>query len=70
MSGVEQRTVSATEDGWRLDRWVSQHYPAVTHGRLQKLLRTGQFRLNGKRVEAGARLATGQTIRIDRKSVV
>ncbi len=50
--------------GLRLDRWFRRHYPAVPHGRLEKLLRTGQVRLDGRRAQAGDRLAPGQQIRI------
>ena len=64
MSGVQHREVGAKEEGWRLDRWVRHHFPGVTHGALQKLLRTGQFRVDGKRVEAGVRLEPGQTVRV------
>jgi len=48
----------------RLDRWFKRHYPQVTHGQLEKWLRTGQIRLDGKRVKANARLVAGQKIRI------
>ena len=34
------------------------------HGRLEKLLRTGQIRVDGKRVKAGHRLTPGEVIRI------
>ena len=33
----------------RLDRWFKRHYPGLGHGRLEKLLRTGQIRVDGKR---------------------
>ncbi len=61
---VENRTVKPDEDGMRLDRWFKSHFPALTHGRLEKLLRTGQVRVDGARVKAGARIAQGQAIRI------
>jgi len=48
----------------RLDRWFKQHYPDLGHGHLQKLLRTGQVRVDGGRVKSGARLEEGQSIRI------
>jgi 23S rRNA pseudouridine955/2504/2580 synthase len=55
----------ANEDGsLRLDRWFRRHYPALGHGRLEKLLRTGQIRVDGKRAHAGDRLSLGQAIRI------
>ncbi|MGI9382884.1 MAG: RluA family pseudouridine synthase [Methyloligellaceae bacterium] len=64
MSGVEVKEVDAAESGMRLDRWFGVHYPAVPHGRLQKLLRTGQVRVDGARAKAGMRLAAGQSIRV------
>ncbi len=64
MSGVQLRTVDADDDGVRLDRWFKRHFPAVGHGHLQKLLRTGQVRLDGKRVKAGDRLTMGQEVRV------
>ncbi len=64
MSGVELVEVDGEETGVRLDRWFKRHYPELSHGRLQKLLRTGQVRLDGKRVKAGARLEAGQKIRV------
>ena len=64
MSEVELVTVAAGEAELRLDRWFRRHFPALTHARLQKLLRTGQVRIDGRRAEAHARLAAGQTIRV------
>jgi len=64
MSAVEQRAVTSDEADIRLDRWFKRHFPTLGHGRLQKLLRTGQVRIDGKRAQANARLAEGQTIRI------
>ena len=55
----------ATEDGTlRLDRWFRRHYPLLAHGRLEKLLRTGQVRVDGKRAKAGDRVEPGQAIRV------
>jgi 23S rRNA pseudouridine955/2504/2580 synthase len=64
MSGVETRTVAGDEAEVRLDRWFRRHFPEIGHGRLQKLLRTGQVRIDGRRAQANARLRPGQTIRI------
>jgi 23S rRNA pseudouridine955/2504/2580 synthase len=57
-------SVDADEDGLRLDRWFRRRYPDLTHGRLEKLLRTGQVRVDGGRVKSGFRLAAGQTVRV------
>lgn len=61
---VQTRKVGAEEGETRLDRWFRRHFPALTQGALQKMLRTGQVRVDGKRVEANARLLPGQEIRI------
>ena len=64
MTSVAQCTVDAAEAGMRLDRWFKQHYPSLGHGRLEKLLRTGQVRVDGRRAKAGQRLEAGQAIRV------
>jgi len=64
MSDARVRRVTAEEDGLRLDRWFKRHFPDVAFGRLQKLLRTGQVRVDGKRAKTGQRLAEGQDVRI------
>ncbi|MEO1199178.1 MAG: RluA family pseudouridine synthase [Pseudomonadota bacterium] len=64
MSRVSQIAVGPDEGGMRVDRWFQARYPTLGHGHLQKLLRTGQVRVDGKRVKANARLEAGQTIRV------
>lgn len=64
MSTVSQINVAEDEDGLRLDRWFKRRYPSLTHGRLEKLLRTGQVRVDGARAKANVRLAAGQVVRI------
>ena len=61
---VENRTVDADEAEIRLDRWFRRHFPGVTQGALQRLCRTGQIRVDGKRVAAATRLVPGQSIRV------
>ena len=64
MSAVQQVAVAADESELRLDRWFKRHFPALSHGRLEKLLRTGQVRVDGGRVKAGHRLTPGQVVRV------
>ena len=47
MSGVQQIEIRQEDADQRLDRWFKRHFPALGHGRLEKLLRTGQIRLDG-----------------------
>src|SRR4051812_37418428 len=61
---VQTRAVTGDEAGLRLDRWFQRHFPELSHGALQKLLRTGQVRLDGKRVEGRDRIEPGQTVRL------
>jgi len=61
---AETATIAEDEDGIRLDRWFKRHYPALTHGRLEKLLRTGQIRLDGKRTKSSDRIGAGQALRL------
>ncbi len=56
--------VGPAEGELRLDRWFKRHYPDLTHGRLEKLLRTGQIRVDGGRAKAGQRLQPGQVVRV------
>lgn len=64
MSTVQTIQVSSDEAGMRLDRWFRQRFPDIGHGRLQKLLRTGQVRVDGGRVKSNTRLEEGQSVRI------
>jgi 23S rRNA pseudouridine955/2504/2580 synthase len=61
---VETVTIADEEGPLRLDRWFKRHFPALGHGRLERLLRTGQIRVDGKRARAGDRLSAGQQIRV------
>jgi 23S rRNA pseudouridine955/2504/2580 synthase len=61
---VTMCAVAGDEAGLRLDRWFQRHFPDLTHSALQKLLRTGQVRLDGKRAEGKDRVEPGQTVRL------
>lgn len=60
----ELRTIAEDDDGIRLDRWFRRHYPALTHARLEKLLRKGEVRLDGKRAKSADRVMAGQSMRL------
>jgi 23S rRNA pseudouridine955/2504/2580 synthase len=64
VSQVDHVAVRVEEEGWRFDRWAKTHYPTLAFSQLHKLCRTGQFRLDGKRIEASARLKPGQVVRV------
>jgi 23S rRNA pseudouridine955/2504/2580 synthase len=64
MSAVTRHLVSTEEDGIRLDRWFRVHFPQVNFAYLNKLARTGQLRVDGRRAKPNTRLEPGQEIRI------
>ncbi len=64
MSKLQMHTVSEDEAGIRLDRWFKRHFPILGHGQIERLLRTGQIRVSGKRAESSTRLESGQEIRV------
>ena len=61
---VRQFTVGADDDGIRLDRWFKRHLPQVGFATVSRWARTGQIRVDGKRVKPDDRLETGQVLRV------
>lgn len=64
MNAVQNIDVSADDGEPRIDRWLRRRYPQLTQGQVEKLLRTGQVRVDGARVKASDRVAPGQRVRI------
>ena len=64
MASLETRTVGPDESGMRLDRWFKAHFPDLSFGHLQKLIRSGQVRVDGGRVKTSTRLEPGQAVRV------
>lgn len=64
------RKVGEDEAGQRLDRWFRRHFPELPHARLQRLLRSGQVRVDGRRVKSGHRVEAGQQVRIPPEAFV
>jgi len=56
--------VADGEDGVRLDRWFKRRWPHLNHIQIQKLVRSGQIRVDGARVKADSRLAAGAQVRV------
>ncbi|HWD48289.1 MAG TPA: RluA family pseudouridine synthase [Rhizomicrobium sp.] len=56
--------IAKDDNDIRLDRWFKRHYPALNHVMLEKLLRKGEVRVDGKRAKASERLSTGQSLRL------
>ncbi len=64
MSGVHLRRVETGEGDQRLDRWIRRHYPQVSQGRIEKMCRKGEIRIDGARAKGATRVEEGQEIRI------
>ena len=61
---IENLVVTEDEDGMRLDRWFKHRHPQLTLGHLNKIVRTGQVRLDGARAKTSTRVVRGQTVRV------
>lgn len=62
--GVSLVRVKEQDDGMRLNRWFLKYYPDLPLSRLQKLLRTKQIKVDGKKCETSLKLQAGWEIRI------
>ncbi|MEM1079153.1 MAG: RluA family pseudouridine synthase [Pseudomonadota bacterium] len=64
MSGVQTLVVEPDEGDQRLDRWLRRRFPHVGQGRIEKMCRKGELRVDGGRVKPATRVQTGQSVRI------
>lgn len=64
MSQVQTITVGPGDDDMRLDRWFRRLFPHVGQGRIEKMCRKGEIRVDGGRAKASTRLAPGQSVRV------
>jgi 23S rRNA pseudouridine955/2504/2580 synthase len=64
MSGVSRITVDAEEADQRLDRWLRRRFPQVAQGRIERMCRKGEIRVDGGRVRPATRLEPGQVVRL------
>lgn len=63
---IDQAVVAADEAEIRLDRWFRRHFPGVPQASIERLCRTGQIRVDGRRARGATRLAPGQAVRVPR----
>jgi len=63
-SGVQTVTVTADESGMRVDRFFEARFPNLSFSHIQRIIRKGEVRVNGKRTQPKARLEPGQAVRI------
>ncbi|BDI60392.1 RluA family pseudouridine synthase [Qipengyuania nanhaisediminis] len=61
---VRQFTIGEDDDGIRLDRWFKRNLPMVGFATISRWARTGQVRIDGKRVKPEDRLVAGQVLRV------
>ena len=61
---VRNLVVGEDEDGMRLDRWFKKRIPDLANSHLNKIVRTGQVRVDGRRTDCNFRLAAGQSVRV------
>ena len=64
MSGVQTITVAEGDGDQRVDRWLRRLFPHVSQGRIEKMCRKGELRVDGGRVKAATRLQAGQQVRV------
>jgi 23S rRNA pseudouridine955/2504/2580 synthase len=61
---VQLLEVGDAEEGMRLDRWFKRRLPDLSLSHLNKIVRTGQVRVDGKRAETSTRLRAGAQVRV------
>jgi 23S rRNA pseudouridine955/2504/2580 synthase len=61
---VQTVSVAADESGMRVDRFFEARFPGLSFSHIQRIIRKGEVRVNGKRTQPKARLEAGQAVRI------
>ena len=64
MSAVQTLTVAPGEGDQRLDRWLRRQFPHLQQGRIEKMCRKGELRVDGARARPATRLEEGQKVRV------
>lgn len=64
MTKVQQVTIQDEDAGIRLDKWFKRHYPNVSHTSVEKALRKGQIKVDGKKVKSNHRVSEGEIVRV------
>jgi 23S rRNA pseudouridine955/2504/2580 synthase len=63
-TSVQNVAVTADEAGMRVDRFFEARFPGLSFSHIQRVIRKGEVRVNGKRTEPKNRLEAGQIVRI------
>lgn len=61
---VQTVTVTADEANMRVDRFLEARFPELSFSHIQRIVRKGELRVDGKRADSKDRLAEGQSVRI------
>ncbi|MDA0781518.1 MAG: RluA family pseudouridine synthase [Rickettsiales bacterium] len=64
MTKVQTEKVKAEDNDIRIDRWFKRNFPAFSHTSIEKALRKGQIRIDGKKVKSSTHVLEGQEIRV------
>ena len=63
-SRVQTLAVTPDESGMRLDRFLEARFPGLSFSHIQRIIRRGELRVNGRRAQPKDRLTAGQAVRI------
>jgi 23S rRNA pseudouridine955/2504/2580 synthase len=63
-AGVQTVAVTPDESGMRVDRFFEGRFPGLSFSHIQRIIRKGEVRVNGKRTQPKNRLEAGQAVRI------
>ncbi len=61
---VQTVAVRDEESGMRLDRFFAARFPGLPHSHIQRIIRKGEVRVNGKRAQPKDRVQEGQLVRV------
>jgi 23S rRNA pseudouridine955/2504/2580 synthase len=63
-TGVQTVAVTPDESGMRVDRFLEARFPRLSFSHIQRIIRKGELRVNGRRAQPKDRLQAGQAVRI------
>jgi 23S rRNA pseudouridine955/2504/2580 synthase len=61
---VQTVMVTPDEGNMRVDRFLEARFPGLSFSHIQRIVRKGELRVNGKRADSKDRLQAGQSVRI------
>ena len=64
MPGVQNIEIETDDADQRIDRWLRKRFPQLSQGRIEKMLRKGELRVDGGRAKSSTRLEVGQVVRV------